>query len=101
MALCGVVALAELARRALVLTGAYPLKATIVLSWGAMLGPAFLLCVFLGGGVRTAWSTATAYVILLGILMFRRFRAGGWKSLRVIEPHAPDLDLRADARQPA
>jgi MATE family multidrug resistance protein len=80
---------------------AYPLKATIVLSWGAMLGPAFVLCVFLGAGLRTAWSTATAYVVCLGILMLRRFRAGGWKSLRVIEPHAPDLDLTANAGQPA
>ena len=80
---------------------AYPLKATIILSWGAMLGPAFLLCVFLGGGVRTAWATATAYVILLGVLMFRRFRAGRWKTLRVIEAQAPDLDLRANAGQPA
>ena len=51
-----------------------------------------LACVTLGGGVFTAWTTAAAYVVLLGVLMLRRFRAGGWKSLRVIEPHVPEMD---------
>jgi MATE family multidrug resistance protein len=80
---------------------AYPLKATVALSWGAMLAPAFLLCVVLGAGVYTAWTTATAYVVFLGLLMLRRFRTGGWKALRVIEPHAPGLDAGAGAEQPA
>ena len=40
-------------------------------------------------------------MILLGVLMFRRFRAGGWKTLRVIEAAAPDLDLTANAGQTA
>ena len=31
---------------------------------------------------------ATLYVFLLGLLMRRRFRAGHWRSLRVIEPQA-------------
>jgi hypothetical protein len=33
----------------------------------------------------------TAYVVLLGLLMMRRFRAGRWKSLRVIEPTPADV----------
>lgn len=71
----------------------YPLAITVVLSWAAMLIPAWLLCVQGGFGVYVAWSTASAYVVLLGLLMMRRFRAGGWKSLRVIEPHVvPELD---------
>jgi len=80
---------------------AYPVKAVIVLSWGAMLVPGFVLCVLLGAGVYVAWCTATAYVVCVGLLMFRRFHAGGWKSLRVIEPQAPGIDLRASAEQPA
>ncbi len=64
---------------------AYPMRTTAVLAWAAMLGPAYLGCVLLPGGVYLAWSTATAYVLLLGLLMLRRFRAGGWKTLRVIE----------------
>ncbi|MFI5183953.1 MAG: MATE family efflux transporter [Vicinamibacteria bacterium] len=75
----------------------YPLVATVVLSWVAMLGPAFFLCVVRGSGVYVAWTTASAYVVCLGLLMIRRFRVGRWKALRVIEPHAPGLDLAATA----
>jgi len=67
----------------------YPLGLTVALSWGAMLLPAYVACVALGGGVYLAWSTASAYVVLLGLLMVRRFRAGRWKSLRIIEEGAP------------
>jgi MATE family, multidrug efflux pump len=74
----------------------YPMGATIVLSWAAMLVPAYVLCVVRGGGVYVAWSAASLYVTCLGLLMLRRFRAGRWKRLRVIEPHAPGLDLSAD-----
>jgi len=75
----------------------YPLAITVVLSWVVMLGPAFWLCVGHGYGVTVAWATASAYVICLGVLMIRRFRLGRWKTLRVIEPHAPGLDLAVEA----
>jgi MATE family multidrug resistance protein len=67
----------------------YPLAATVVLAWGAMLVPAYIACIRLGSGVYTAWATASAYVVFLGILMLRRFRAGRWKSLLVIERPTP------------
>jgi MATE family multidrug resistance protein len=73
----------------------YPLGLTLVLSWALLLVPCYLLCVVGSGGVYTAWWTATAYVVALGLLMYRRFRAGRWKSLRVIEAHAPGLDETA------
>ena len=69
----------------------YPLGLTVALSWSAMLLPGYVACVVLGGGIYVAWSAASAYVILLGLLMVRRFRAGGWKSLRVIAERAPGL----------
>jgi MATE family multidrug resistance protein len=69
----------------------YPLGATVVVSWLAMLVPAYVLCVRMGFGVYVAWSTASAYVVCLGLLMLRRFRDGRWKALRVIEPQAPEL----------
>jgi MATE family multidrug resistance protein len=65
-----------------------PMAATVVLSWVAMLLPAYVGCVLLGFGVYFAWCTVTAYVLLLGFAMFARFRAGGWRHLRVIEPGA-------------
>jgi MATE family multidrug resistance protein len=63
----------------------YPLLVTVGLSWGAFLLPAWWGCVHGGRGVYFAWSTATAYVVLLGMLMWLRFRSGRWKRLRVIE----------------
>jgi MATE family multidrug resistance protein len=69
----------------------YPLGLTFVLSWLLLLFPTYVLCTYGGAGVYTAWWSATAYVVALGLLMYRRFRAGRWKALRVIEPHAPDL----------
>lgn len=79
----------------------YPLAATVALSWGAMLVPGYLACVVLGGGVYVAWCAASAYVVLLGLLMRRRFRSGGWKALRVIEPGAPDLEAALPTAEPA
>ena len=70
----------------------YPLVLTFVLSWVLLLGPTYALCVVGGAGVYTGWWTATAYVIALGLLMYRRFRQGKWKALRVIEVHPPELD---------
>ena len=66
----------------------YPMLLTLVLGWIVMLVPAGIGCLYLGRGVYFAWWMATLYVFLLGLLMRRRFRAGHWKSLRVIEPHA-------------
>ena len=70
----------------------YPMLLTFVLAWIVMLGPAWVGCLVLGAGVYFAWTVASGYVFLLGLLMRRRFRAGHWKSMRVIEP-AP---LRAE-----
>jgi MATE family multidrug resistance protein len=75
----------------------YPMLLTAVLAVFAMLLPAGIGCVGLGLGVYFAWSMATLYVFLLGILMRRRFRAGHWKALRVIE--APVGALPEGARE--
>jgi MATE family multidrug resistance protein len=65
----------------------YPMLLTFVLGWIVMLVPAGIGCLYLDRGVYFAWWMATLYVFLLGVFMRRRFRAGHWKSLRVIEPH--------------
>jgi multidrug resistance protein, MATE family len=64
----------------------FPVAAASGLSWVLMVLPAWFLCVRGGLGVLVAWSTATAYVVAIGILMTARFRKGEWKSMRVIEP---------------
>ena len=78
----------------------YPLMLTIALAWGAMLVPAWVACVHFGAGVYAAWSAASAYVVLLGLLELRRFRQGRWRSLRIVEPGLRDLDPLA-AAEPA
>jgi MATE family multidrug resistance protein len=70
----------------------YPVAATVVLAWGVMLVPTYVLCVLGPGGVYTAWTAAAAYIFCVGVLMFRRFRRGHWRSMRVIEPRVPELD---------
>jgi MATE family multidrug resistance protein len=70
----------------------YPLALTVILSWGAMLVPAYLACVVGGAGAYAAWASASAYIFLLGILMLRRFRKGRWRSMRVIEPQVAELE---------
>ena len=74
----------------------YPMALTFALAWVGMLVPAWVGCILLGAGVYYAWTTASLYVFLLGLLMRRRFRSGAWKALRVIES-AP---VRAETEAP-
>jgi MATE family multidrug resistance protein len=53
----------------------YPMGLTVVLAWLVMLGPAWVGCVRMGAGVYFAWTMATLYVLLLGLMMRRRLRA--------------------------
>lgn len=76
----------------------YPMGLTLVLAWLAMLAPAWVGCVVLGAGVYFAWTMASLYVFLLGLLLWRRFRAGRWRTMRVIEP-AP-LGAETEAARP-
>jgi hypothetical protein len=67
-----------------------------------MLLPAGIGCTVFGLGVYFAWWMATLYVFLLGLLMRRRFRAGHWKALRVIEaPLTPDASASAGSAPPS
>jgi len=77
---------------------AYPMAASVILSWLVMLIPAYLLCVVGRAGVYTAWATASLYVMMLGLLMLARFRAGRWTTLRVIEPRVTEVAEEAEAR---
>jgi MATE family multidrug resistance protein len=81
----------------------YPMLLTFVLAWIVMLVPAGIGSLSLGAGVYFAWSMATLYVFLLGMLMRRRFRAGHWKALRVIEeaPLTPGASANAGSAPPS
>jgi hypothetical protein len=73
----------------------YTLALTVVLPGGHACPPISSVS---GRRRHAAWTTASAYIVLLGLLMMRRFRAGRWKSLRVIEPHLPDLEAAGAGR---
>ena len=71
----------------------FPMTATVLASWVVMLFPTWWFCVRGGEGVYVAWTFATLYVVVLGTVMFVRYRKGAWQSLRVIESDLlPPLD---------
>jgi MATE family multidrug resistance protein len=59
--------------------------ATFCLAWPLMVLPTCLL-VWAGGSVNWAWCFATVHIFAMAICFYLRFRAGKWKSMRVIEP---------------
>ena len=74
----------------------FPMTATVVISWMVMLIPTWWFCVRGRQGVYVAWVFASLYVVVLGVVMFVRYRKGAWQSLRVIESDAlPSPDLPA------
>jgi MATE family multidrug resistance protein len=72
--------------------------ATFILAWPILVLPTFLL-VQAGGSVYWAWWFATAFLFAAAGCFYLRFRAGKWKSMRVIEPEmeaAPGEIAEAD-----
>jgi len=57
---------------------------SLFLAWPIMVLPTWAAWHF-GWGLYWAWGFASAYVIALGFTFLFRFRAGKWKSMRVIE----------------
>jgi MATE family multidrug resistance protein len=75
---------------------------SVGLSWPILIVPTYLVSIVYQGSVYTAWFFMTAYVIVLGITFYLRFRGGKWKSMRVIEgaprihealPELPTVEL--------
>ncbi len=64
---------------------------SVGLSWPILIIPTYLICVVFKGSLYTAWAFMTAYVMVLGLTFYLRFRGGKWKTMRVIEavPRAP------------
>ena len=59
--------------------------ATFCLAWPVMVLPTYLV-VRAGGSVYWAWWFATAHIFAMATCFYLRFRAGKWKTMRVIEP---------------
>jgi MATE family multidrug resistance protein len=64
---------------------------SLVLNWIILVIPSYVAVTYMSGskGLYTAWTAATVYVSVLGIVFFLRFLGGKWKSMRVIEAASP------------
>lgn len=60
---------------------------SVGLAWPLMVLPTWAAWQY-GWGLTWAWTFASAYVVALGLALLARFRAGQWKTMRVIEPAA-------------
>lgn len=58
---------------------------TFCLAWPILILPTYLV-VQAGGSIYWTWWFATSHIIAMSVCFFLRFRAGKWKSMRVIEP---------------
>jgi MATE family multidrug resistance protein len=63
----------------------YVMVVSMLLGWGTLLLPCVVALVYFDAGVYTLWAFMCGYLILLGMVFYRRFRAGRWKSMRIIE----------------
>lgn len=55
------------------------------LSAGVLILPSYVAVEVLGLGVLAGWAIGTAYVSILGVAFYLRFKGGAWKHMRVIE----------------
>jgi len=61
------------------------IPAVIIISgaWLVFIPAAYLLGTVLDGGVVGAWAGATGYILVVGLLMFGRLRAGRWRRIQL------------------
>jgi MATE family multidrug resistance protein len=78
----------------------YVMVMIIALSQIVMVVPSYLALFVFDRGIFTAWGFLTLYASLLGFALLGRFLKGKWRSMRVIEEHAPGLPGRV-AEAPA
>ena len=55
------------------------------LSLGILVVPSFVAITWFSAGIYACWTIASAYVIVLAISFFLRYRQGRWQTMRVIE----------------
>ncbi len=58
---------------------------SIFLAWLLMVLPTYISCIIYGKNLFWAWSFASFYIIVLGLVFLLRFLSGKWKTMRVIE----------------
>lgn len=66
-------------------------RLTFILGWPVMVIPTYIVYL-LGASLYWAWGFATAYIFVMAVCFYLRFRTGKWKTMRVIEPTPVDED---------
>lgn len=64
----------------------FSLYFSLVAGWSIMVLPTYIAWKYYDGNLMTSWAACSAYIMVLGVGFFIRFRRGVWKSMRVIEP---------------
>ncbi|MDP7636845.1 MAG: MATE family efflux transporter [Phycisphaerae bacterium] len=63
----------------------WPMAVTAILSWGIILGGGYMMVIHLPWLTSIGpWITASAYVMVLGIFMARRFESGAWRRINLL-----------------
>ncbi len=61
----------------------WPMWASLAMTWLVFIPGVLFLGGPAGWGVYGAWTGATLYISLLGLLLYARFRGGRWKSMKI------------------
>ena len=67
----------------------FPMWARGVLAWGVFLPGSWIQVRFYGGTVRAAVAWLMAYLGLLALALFLRFRGGAWRKIELMEARLP------------
>lgn len=72
---------------------------TFALAWPVMVVPTYFVVLY-GGSIYWAWAFATAFIGVMAVCFWFRFRSGKWKSMRVIEPGVAEEEAEPAAAVP-
>lgn len=76
----------------------WPGLVTVGLSWSVIVGGGWLLVRFAPGlGPLGPWIAASAYIVLLALVLAHRWRRGAWRSIRVLE--SPEDEAARERRR--
>lgn len=72
----------------------WPMIVTVCLSWSVILGGGYLAVTYLPQLASVGpWLAASAYVILMGLLLAWRFESGAWRRIDLLKRKAPPTEL--------
>ncbi len=79
----------------------FVMAVTFALAFGVIVVPCYFAADLLQGRLFAAWWLVTGYVMALGAALFARFQAGTWRSMRVIESVAVQVESAALCELPS